>query len=110
MNIGKAFLITLAALAVIGLAFWQFFLKDQVAFAEVAAAYVAKQTCSCRFVAEREMASCLTDFTQDVSQLDVSETTTDANGTSEQTVTASALGLISATAVHQPGLGCVLRP
>ena len=102
MRFAKAFLIIAGVLAVLGFGLWHFFLKDQVAFADVASAYVAKQTCSCVFVAERELASCLTDFTQDVSQLDVTQ--------AEGRVTASALGLISSTAIHQPDLGCVLEP
>ncbi len=101
MKFIKAFLIILIVLAVIGGALWHFFLKEQVGFGKVATAYAAKQVCSCRFVSEREMASCQTDFTQDISQLKISET--------EDSVTASALGIISATASYEPGLGCVLQ-
>lgn len=106
MTFAKAFLISLAVLCLIGLGVWQFLLKDVAEFAKVGTAYAAKQICSCRFVSAREMASCRVDFTQDLSQLNVSEIATDT----EQSVTASALWLISAKAVHQPGLGCVLEP
>ncbi|MEM6898572.1 MAG: hypothetical protein AAF583_02215 [Pseudomonadota bacterium] len=106
MKFSRLVLIILAALVVGGTALWQFFLKGQLAYADIASAYVAKQTCSCRFVGERELDSCLGDFTQDVSILDIRE----GGGAATQSITASALGIVSATAVHQPGLGCVLQP
>ncbi len=109
MKFIKAFLIILLVLALIGGALWQFFLKEQVGFGQVATAYAAKQICSCRFVSEREMASCQTDFTQDIGQLEISETYIDATGRTDQSVTASAFGVISATATYQPELGCVLK-
>ncbi|MEL7128006.1 MAG: hypothetical protein AAGK23_00525 [Pseudomonadota bacterium] len=104
MTFAKVFLILAITLAVIGGGLWQFFLKDQVAFADVATAYVAKQACSCRYIGERSLDSCLTDFTQDVSQLDVTETQTDTR----RTITASALGLVTASASYHDGLGCVI--
>jgi len=109
MKFAKAFLIILAVLAIVGGALWHFFLKEQVGFGKVATAYAAKQICSCRFVSEREMDSCQADFTQDVSALEISETYIDATGRADQSITASALGLISATASYEPGLGCVLQ-
>jgi hypothetical protein len=58
--------------------------------------------CSCRFVAERPMESCLTDFTTDLSQLKFEETA--------DTVRASVLaGLVSAEARNTgPETGCTL--
>lgn len=109
MKFAKAFLILLAVLAIISAAAWQFFLKEQVGFGKVATAYAAKQICSCRFISTREMDSCKTDFTQDISQLNITETYIDATGRADQSVTASALGIISATATYEPGLGCVLQ-
>jgi len=106
MKFARPLVIAVIVLALIGAALWHFVLREQVAFADIATAYVAKQTCSCRFVGERELDSCLGDFTTDVSMLDVSE----AGSPGAETITASALGLISATAVHQPGRGCVLQP
>lgn len=104
MRFAKIFLITFAVLALVGGSVWQFWLKEQMAFAQIATAYVAKQTCSCRFVAERSLESCLVDFTQDVSQLEVSEVP------ERRAVKASALGLIVETASYRPGLGCALDP
>jgi len=114
MKFAKAFLILLAVLALIGAGVWQFFLKDQVALGEVGAAYVAKQVCSCRFVSEREMDSCMTDFTPEVSenlaQLNVSESYIDATGRTDQSITVTGPGgLISEKAIFEPGLGCVLQ-
>lgn len=109
MKFAKAFLIVLAVLLVVGGLLWQFFLKEQVSFGQVASAYAAKQICSCRFVSEREMASCKTDFTQDISALTITETYIDPTGRADQSITASALGgAISAKATFEPGLGCVL--
>jgi len=114
MKLVKAILILLAVLAVVFGLFWQFWLKDQVALAKVATAYGAKQVCSCLFVAGREMESCRTDFTQDISAISFevkqSYTTTEDHATiTQETVRASALaGLISDTAQFEPGLGCTL--
>ena len=113
MNAVKVLLIILAALIVIGGAVWQFWLKDQVEFADIASAYGAKQVCSCHFVAERALESCLGDFTEDVSQISftvsASETTVDGVSARENTVTARVLGgLIQNQARYEPGLGCTL--
>ncbi|MEM6412937.1 MAG: hypothetical protein AAF683_15545 [Pseudomonadota bacterium] len=106
MKFSRLVFITLAVIVLGGAALWQFVLKGQLAYADIASAYVAKQTCSCRFVGERELESCLGDFTQDVSILNVSEVREGGEGS----ITASALGIVSATATHRPGLGCVLQP
>lgn len=97
----KGILATLLILTVIAGVVWQFWLKDQVDFLHIAAAYGAKQTCSCVFVAERSLDSCLTDFTYDVSAFtfNVGETHAEASLFD---------GRISARAEHTPGLGCAL--
>lgn len=114
MNSVKALLIGLAALIMIGAAVWQFWLKQQVAFAKVATAYGAKQVCSCLFVAEREFDSCLGDFTTDVSQVNFSvsssEVTENGRSRTDNTVTADVLGgLVKNRARFEPGLGCTLE-
>jgi len=113
MKFVKIILILLFVMALIAGAVWQFWLKSQVDFAKVATAFSAKQVCSCRFVAERELESCLGDFTVDVSQINFSVTSThvDDNGRTEieQSVTASVLGgLIKDEARFEPELGCSL--
>ena len=114
MKFVKVILIILGVLAVSFVPFWQFYLKEQQAFAKVATAYGAKMVCSCRFVAEREMESCMGDFTEDVSQInfEVIDHTTQKDGNtvkSPKSVTASApFGLSEDTAVFEPGLGCTL--
>ena len=115
MNAVKVLLIILAGLALIGGAVWHFWLKDQVVFADIASAYGAKQVCSCHFVADRALESCLGDFTEDVSQISftvtASETTVDGVSARDDTVTARVLGgLIQNQARYEPGLGCTLVP
>jgi len=109
----KALLIATLVIMVVGGAVWQFWLKPQVAFGQVATAYGAKQVCSCRFVADREFESCLGDFTEDVSavsfKVSSSRVTEDGGTAASNTVTASVLGgLIKNRARHEPGLGCTV--
>ena len=80
---------------------WQVWLGPQVAFAKVATAYGAKKVCSCVHVTGREAASCLIDFTEDVSAVSFEIT--------EDGVSANVLGgLVSETAQHVQGQGCRL--
>jgi hypothetical protein len=74
--------------------------RDTFATARVGTVYVAKQTCSCLFVAGRPLDSCHTDFdVETVRPLDIS--------VSQNSVTVSALGgLISARAQFDRGYGC----
>ena len=101
MKLVKAFAVLVIVLGVAGALAWHFWLKDQVAYAQTATAYGAKMVCSCRFVAEREMDSCLQDFTVDISMVNFDE--------SDNKVRASVLGgLASSTAQFENGLGCTL--
>ena len=113
MKLVKALLIVGLAILVIGGINWHFWIKQQVAFAQVATAYGAKQVCSCQFVAERAFDSCLGDFTEDVSavsfRVSSSQVTENGNTTVNDTVTASVLGgLIKNRARFEPGLGCTV--
>ena len=74
--------------------------RDTFATARTGTVYVAKQTCSCLFVAGRPLDSCYTDFdAKDVRPLRVS--------VASNSVTVSALGgLISARAQYDLGYGC----
>lgn len=74
--------------------------RDTLATARIGTTYVAKQTCSCLFVAERPLDSCRTDYDDEaVRSLDVV--------TSDSSVTVSALGgLISSRAEFEQGYGC----
>lgn len=101
MNRVKALLIGVAVLAFAGLATWQFWLREQAQFAQIASAYGAKMVCSCRFVAGRPMDSCLTDFTTDLSVFRFRET--------GSTIRVSVPGgFIHSEASFTPGLGCTL--
>lgn len=74
--------------------------RDTFATARISTTYVAKQTCSCLFVAERPLESCRTDF--DAESLISLNVITSGDG-----VTVSALGgLISARAKFERGYGC----
>jgi hypothetical protein len=64
--------------------------------------YAAQQTCACLFVSGRTIESCLGDLEPLARKL-----ISIHPGTSE--VTASGLGLVTATARHEQGFGCSLR-
>lgn len=101
MKLVKAAIVIVIMLGVLALLAWQFMIKDQIDLARVATPYGAKMVCSCRFVAERPMESCLADFTEDVSAVNFSE-----DGSA---IRAKVLGgVVSATAVYEEGLGCTL--
>lgn len=85
-------------IAVLGAATWAG--RDTYASARIGAAYVAKQTCSCLFVAGRPEESCRTDYNPE----DMKPLTLEAAASS---VTVSTLGgLVSAKAEFQEGFGC----
>lgn len=103
MNFVKVILAVVVVFGLAGALAWQFWLKDQMAFAKIASAYGAKMVCSCRFVAGRDMDSCQGDFTVDTSQFTFEE--------AENMVRVSLVGgLVSSQAVHEPGLGCAVVP
>lgn len=79
-----------------------FSLEDDLAYANIAAGYAAKQTCSCRFVSGRTLDSCVGDFPADAREaLSVRE--------DGKRVRASILfGAISAEAVFEDEFGCRL--
>lgn len=77
-----------------------FGLRGQIAYAEIATGYAAKQTCSCLHVSGRSMESCIADFPEDAR--DAITVTQDGD-----TVRASVLfGAISAEAVVDGEYGC----
>lgn len=101
MKLVKAAVVIVIMLGVAALLAWQFIIKDQIDLARVATPYGAKMVCSCRFVAERPMESCLADFTEDVSAVSFAE--------KHNSIRATVLGgVVSATAVYEDDLGCTL--
>jgi hypothetical protein len=94
----KWLLIIGVLVVLIGIGVWSG--RDTYASARIGTTYVAKQTCSCLFVAERPLDSCRKDFDPEaVRPLDVV--------VSESSVSVSALGgLISARAQFEQGFGC----
>jgi hypothetical protein len=74
--------------------------RDTWATAKIGTVYVAKQTCSCLFVAGRPMDSCRTDYDPAALKPLTVEAT-------DQGVKVSALaGLVSARSEFEPGFGC----
>ena len=89
--------ISLAAV-VLASAAWS--LRGQVAYAQIATGYAAKQTCSCLHVSGRSMESCIADFPEDAR----SAITVKQDG---DRVHASVLfGAISADAAFEQEYGC----
>ena len=71
--------------------------------AQVGVGYVAKQICSCVYVAGREVGSCRADLMPSMDPIDV-QVLRDREG-----VRASLLmGAVERTALHHPGSGCTL--
>ena len=91
-------LIVAVFVLLVGIGVWG--ARDTFATARIGTTYVAKQTCSCLFVAGRPLDSCSTDFdAESLQSLDVV--------TGNSAVTVSALGgLISSRAEFQNGFGC----
>jgi hypothetical protein len=84
--------------AIAGIAVWAG--RDAYATARIGTTYVAKQTCSCLFVARRSSDSCQSDYNpSDLEPLTVRPTS--------NSVSVSALaGLVSARAEYEEGYGC----
>jgi hypothetical protein len=70
--------------------------------AELATGYIAHVVCSCRYVGNRDMASCKTDFEPGTEIVDVTD------DTEKRTVTASVPLLSKRTARYDPEYGCTL--
>jgi hypothetical protein len=105
MRVIKALGLAVVILAALGAAFWHFWLSDQVSYARLATAYGAKSVCSCLHISRLPLDECKAGFTDDVSLVKFSQSRLDGR----ESVTASVLGgVVSATARHEPGLGCTL--
>ena len=74
--------------------------RDTWATAKIGTVYVAKQTCSCLFVAGRPLESCRTDYDPEALK-----PLTVEKGDSGVKVSALA-GLVSAQSKFEPGFGC----
>jgi hypothetical protein len=100
-NMKKSLVIAgVVVLVALGLLAWLG--RDTFATVRIGAAYVAKQTCSCLFIARRTSTSCSRDYDAGAAGLlrvDIAATS----------VTASAFGgLLSRTAQFEDGFGCHL--
>ncbi|MBL4618175.1 MAG: hypothetical protein JKY46_10805 [Robiginitomaculum sp.] len=101
MNIVKGLIALVVILFGFGFIVWQYWAKDQLVNIQVATAYTAKNICSCRFVAKRELQNCFTDFTNDISSLEISEE-------DNMIISKAPMGLSVSKAKHTDGLGCSL--
>ncbi len=70
--------------------------------AELGAGYIAHVVCSCRYVGNREMNSCKTDFEPGTEIVKVTE------DPARRSITASVPLLASRTATYDPEYGCAL--
>jgi hypothetical protein len=85
-------------LAALGAGAWAS--RGQIAYANIATGYAAKQTCSCLHVSGRSLDSCIADFPADAREN--IRVTQDGNS-----VKASVLfGAISASAIYEEEYGC----
>ena len=100
MKYVKVIGVVLLVLAVLAGIFWQVWGKGMKAQADIGAAFAAKHVCSCLHVAERSMESCANDFVDP----NIRNFAFEDDG---KTTTANApYGLATASARHEPGLGC----
>jgi hypothetical protein len=89
-------------LVVIGIAIWWFYGAAIRGYALAGTGYGAKNACSCRYIAGRDLKSCEADFVPGMEMVMLSE---DAGAKS---VTASVPLIASQTARDREGYGCVL--
>jgi len=91
--------LSVVLLAIVVVAAWGG--RDLYQTARIGTAYVAKQTCSCRFIAHRSEESCKTDYEADA----IKPLTVEPVAGSRVTVSAVA-GWITAKAEFEEGFGC----
>ncbi|MEZ5972118.1 MAG: hypothetical protein R3C31_09955 [Hyphomonadaceae bacterium] len=90
--------VLVVALVAIGAGAWAS--QGQIAYANIATGYAAKQTCSCLHITGRTLESCLADFPEDARN----SISVVPNG---DAVHASVLfGAISSDAIYEEGYGC----
>lgn len=96
---GKHLLRTLGllALGLVGIGLWAS--GPILAQGRIGAAFIARTTCSCVFVAGRSLASCRTDWPSGAETIAVRQE-------DDAVVASAALGLVSARAVFEQDYGC----
>ena len=104
MSLGKKIVVGVAIVAAvaIGLVFWRWYLPIRGAV-DIGAGMLAKQVCSCVYVANRELADCRADQFASMDRIEV-EVLRDV-----ERVRAWLTGLGERTAIHREGLGCTLE-
>lgn len=97
-------LLRIAGFVVVAAFLVSFFFGEAIAgFSDVGTSYAAKTSCSCRYVAGRDLDSCYADFAPGMGAIWLSE---DADA---QSVTARIPLVESAEATYREGYGCVLE-
>jgi hypothetical protein len=92
------------ALVLVGGGVTWFYGEEASGMAQAGTSYGAKNACSCRYIAGRELGSCGDDFLPGMEAVFLSE---DAD---EQAVTAYVPLIASNTARYHEGFGCMLDP
>ena len=93
----------IAIVVIAGGVFAWFYGAQARGFGQAGTSYAAKTVCSCRFVADRDMASCKTDLLPDMWAIWLSD---DADAKS---VSATLPLVASSEATYREGYGCVLE-
>ena len=97
----KRLLVAAVAFVLVAVAVaWRTFRVSDLA--SIGAGYSAEQTCACLFISHRPLESCLGDLDPLARKLISVHPASDS-------VTASGLGISSATAQYTPNYGCTLR-
>lgn len=95
-------LLLLIALA-IGVVAW-FYGEAIAGYSEAGTGYGAKNACSCRYLAGRELSQCYDDFIPGMGAIWLTE------DEGEQSVTATIPLISSTTATYSEGYGCMIEP
>jgi len=96
----KLVFVAAALVAALAIFVWKYFHVSDLTL--IGTGYTAQQTCACLHVAGRTLESCLTD-------LDPLARNLVSIHPGKDEVTATALGVFSATARYEKGFGCSLR-
>jgi len=80
-------------------------LRKLPAYADIAAGYVAQQTCTCRFVSGRAEASCLGDYPEDA----VKHIRLEVDPAAKRVRASALFGVFHASAVYDERFGCRLE-
>jgi hypothetical protein len=87
----------------LGLGAWAY--RTLLPYPEIGGVYLAKQVCSCLFVAGRSEGSCRAEFEPDISRFDLS---VDRSGLPAHAKVTTRLAVFSGEATYADGYGCTV--